>query len=706
MDTLDPVTPDGLSVEEPTALVPVMESSETDNILETIATTEPSTRVEVEEVEEVVIAAGTGTDMPSVTNTTAVMQSIIEALTNAASETAALTTGEEVEEEVEGEMLMEDPLEDHDTSTEGSQDDPSSSIAAAAAALQALANKASTLSPHETISQLQQALQQSIKELPGAVASLVNEVASEVVVMAKAAQHAAIAAEALIDSQPEAIKRTKRGKLKLHKCSECGKGFTLKVTLMRHLDLHTKEIRCQHCNKVFFSTVKRSAHIHHHHTPWSQKEKGAVCQVCNKAFYNNSKLKVHMRMHSGERPYACSFCEKTFQCSSHCKRHERLHTGEHPYVCETCGKGFGSPSNLKDHVYTHTKETPYKCDKCGRGFTQWGALQRHVAAIHDKKKDCKCDECGKSFARKDYLRFHVQKCHWHKCSLCKSSFEDEITFQHHVKNCNVIPMKTPSPRHRHGTLTSPQRRSMSARRSETATTRSPKKRPASEPRPSRKRPLPAESPSTRVTRKKKRHTMTPANTNSTELLSVYDQFDDDPLADPEYDTFEDQDELEGEETIEEDVQIDTEEVLEQEEISQLEDMTAENIVVLNKTDNTLDTSEVVNAENEKKGNLESESSPSAVDLVQIIAIPGEGGKLESKAPASPVKEGNPDSTVGETTNGQSENSKVSDEPLIQPEETSVYQAPSVSGETTLDSLVNALVSAAELQGAVLPDKEE
>lgn len=508
------------------------------------------------------ISEASGSQMVLNSNTAAVIQTIIDALTAAAAE----ANSEEAELQKEAGTSSENEA---DTSTDNPKslaDDPNSATDAAAA-LQALASQASGMSATDAIAHLQQMLQVS----PNVVSSLVNEVASEVIIMAQAVQNATQAVESLIDDEDSGedlseIKKTKGGVLKIHKCPECYKGFSLRSTLTKHLQRHTHETKCAQCDKIFFSQVKLATHIRTHHTP-SEKVRDVLCPECGKGFYNHAKLRVHMRGHTGERPYPCAFCEKRFICTSHRKRHERLHTGEHPFVCDTCGKGFGSPSNLKDHTYTHTKENPYPCNICGKGFTQWGAMMRHIAAIHEKRKDVKCPLCNKCFSRKDYLKLHIQKCHWNKCPNCKETFETDEIFEVHKIQCSLSP----------GTSTRSTPRTPTKRRA----TVSPRKA-ATSPRKSQQQQQQSGSPQIKVVltpaRKKARKSpvVPPINrrkrTNPShinQLMSIYDQFDDDPLADPEYE--EEAAMEEGEEEVEEIVEeegvgVDQEEILVQEEV--------------------------------------------------------------------------------------------------------------------------------------------
>lgn len=632
------------------------------------------------------------------TSAAAVMKTIIEALAAASKNggaTEAKSCGEGEGASGSEVPVIEQPQPGESTPAQMSADE-TNSTAIAAAALQALASQMSSssqLSSSEAIAQLQQVLNIPIEDIPAAATTLVNEVASEVIVMAQAAQHATMAAESLIeglsgneveeeDGEDELTeeeeedeaeaewsspRQTKKGKLKIHKCPECGKGYGLSTTLARHIQLHTKEKKCQHCDKIFFSPVKLSNHIRVHHTH-AEKEKNSICQQCGKAFYNNAKLRVHMRSHTGDRPYKCSYCEKSFTCSSHRKRHERLHTGEHPYICQHCDKGFSSPSNLKDHIYVHTKENPYKCSECGKGFTQWGAMQRHVMAIHEKRKDVQCDECGKCFARKDYLKLHIQKCHWSKCDFCKESFEQPGELQQHLEVCTV-PRNTPAKRR------APSDGKMYTARSGGQIRTPPMRTPPRK----RARTTPAI---------RRRKLTTPARIDRN-LMSIYDQFEDDPLADPDYqDTEEDEQQAPLEELVEEEgVQMDTEEVLEQEQVLQ-------SIEELEKA-NGAEANDKVASEEEIIGD---DGQDACADDTEACHDTANSDSVHCKDDSNVANSGEitPEPAVVEGGNQRME--RENDTINKWSEEAGEEQQQHPTTGDTLESLVNALAAAAHCEG--------
>ncbi|XP_066450387.1 zinc finger protein 432-like [Eleutherodactylus coqui] len=158
-------------------------------------------------------------------------------------------------------------------------------------------------------------------------------------------------------------------------CSECGKCFTLKATLIAHQSSHTggKPYSCSECGKWFSikSSLARHQRLHTGAKPFS-------CSECGKCFSLRSNLVAHEKIHTGEKFYSCSECGKWFTVKSSLVRHQRTHTGEKPYSCSECGKCFTLKSSLVAHQRIHTGEKPYSCSDCGKRFSLKSSLVTHV----------------------------------------------------------------------------------------------------------------------------------------------------------------------------------------------------------------------------------------------------------------------------------------------------------------------------------------
>ncbi|CAM4643149.1 unnamed protein product [Lepidochelys kempii] len=90
-------------------------------------------------------------------------------------------------------------------------------------------------------------------------------------------------------------------------------------------------------------------------------ERKNTCTECGKNFRRRSTLIRHQKIHRPKRSYECSECGKRFTYHSELVTHQRIHTGERPYKCSERGKTCRWRENLTRHQRIHTGERPHEC---------------------------------------------------------------------------------------------------------------------------------------------------------------------------------------------------------------------------------------------------------------------------------------------------------------------------------------------------------
>ncbi|XP_066505296.1 hypermethylated in cancer 1 like [Hoplias malabaricus] len=81
------------------------------------------------------------------------------------------------------------------------------------------------------------------------------------------------------------------------------------------------------------------------------------CNICGKMFTQRGTMTRHMRSHLGLKPFACEECGMRFTRQYRLTEHMRVHSGEKPYECQICGGKFTQQRNLISHMRMHTSPT-------------------------------------------------------------------------------------------------------------------------------------------------------------------------------------------------------------------------------------------------------------------------------------------------------------------------------------------------------------
>ena len=85
------------------------------------------------------------------------------------------------------------------------------------------------------------------------------------------------------------------------------------------------------------------------------------CTQCGKAFSHKHTLVDHEKIYTGEKLYENRECGKAFLRKSHHEQHQKVNTEPGLYEHSECGVFFTEISGLSDHQRIHTRPRPFEC---------------------------------------------------------------------------------------------------------------------------------------------------------------------------------------------------------------------------------------------------------------------------------------------------------------------------------------------------------
>lgn len=231
-----------------------------------------------------------------------------------------------------------------------------------------------------------------------------------------------------------------------YQCSVCNEQFHTKLQAKEHScivdaaaeveaqivsKVHTKEI-CPTCGKWFSNKSNLSKHMILH------GEKKLACPHCPKKFHLDVYLKEHITcVHFKIFKYQCNECGRLLKSKTGLIAHNRIFHAKNAetFPCTKCGKVFKQKGNLRAHMFSHSTERRFKCELCSRAFKYPDQLSRHKIE-HKLMPKLKCDHCEKEFLRSYDLKKHLQVYHSgyiYICGVCAARCGHRHTLVRHYK---------------------------------------------------------------------------------------------------------------------------------------------------------------------------------------------------------------------------------------------------------------------------------
>jgi KRAB domain-containing zinc finger protein len=272
-------------------------------------------------------------------------------------------------------------------------------------------------------------------------------------------------------------------KLKVHKCVSnlnealpedntckiCGKVYTLRSSLTRHLIRHKGERRfeCNVCQKKFFGSVNLKNHMVIH-----EKATLYECQMCCARYFHKRNMISHIKdKHVANWTYKCPSCDQIFQNIDDVVAHRKIHDIENialgisqvsditqgsclDFQCKICGKYFENiyvlTYHFEDHVIRSDEDLniktigddgTFECNYCGEKTVSNWTMKRHIKKFHNEFPNTsellfECEFCARRFATKQQLSQHVYQHTGekpHRCKNCDAGFRTQLALKVHSR---------------------------------------------------------------------------------------------------------------------------------------------------------------------------------------------------------------------------------------------------------------------------------